>query len=100
MPGLPGMPEMSQEMMQAMLTSMMSQGLDPSTMDPMTFMQHAQTMMGGGQPGAGPPQGNQPSFGGQPQQGYGGQVQQMGYGGYDQRAGFGANVRGKGMRRW
>jgi pre-mRNA 3'-end-processing factor FIP1 len=92
------MPEMSQEMMQALLAGMISQGLDPSSMDPMTFMQHAQAMMGAGQPGGGAPQGNQPGFGGQPQQGYGGQ--QMGYGGYDQRGGFGGNVRGKGMRRW
>ena len=103
MPTMPGMPEMSQDMMQAMFTGMMSQGLDPSAMDPMTFMQHAQAMMGGAQPGGGgggggaPTQGGQPGFGGQPPQGYGGQ---MGYGGYDQRGGFGSGGRGKGMRRW
>ncbi|GKZ24095.1 cleavage polyadenylation factor subunit fip1 [Aspergillus brasiliensis] len=85
MPGMPGMPDMSQDMMQGMLTSMMSQGLDPSSMDPMAFMQHAQAMMGG-QPGAGGGQQGQPGFGGQ-----GGGQPQMGYGG-----GFG---RGRG-RRW
>ncbi|PYI11527.1 Cpn10-domain-containing protein [Aspergillus sclerotiicarbonarius CBS 121057] len=85
MPGMPGMPDMSQEMMQGMLTSMMSQGLDPSSMDPMAFMQHAQAMMGG-QPGGGGGQQGQPGFGGQ-----GGGQPQMGYGG-----GF---SRGRG-RRW
>ncbi|KAL1960411.1 hypothetical protein VTO42DRAFT_7710 [Malbranchea cinnamomea] len=99
-PAMPGMPDMSPDMMQAMLANMMAQGLDPSSMDPMTFMQHAQAMMGGGQPGPGTTQGGQPGFGGQPPQGYGGQAQQMGYSGYDQRGGFGSNMRGKGMRRW
>lgn len=87
MPPMPGMPEMSPDIMQGMLTSMMSQGLDPSSMDPMAFMQHAQAMMGQGG-GGGPPQG----------QGFGpGGGQQMGYGGYDQRGGFGGRGRG---RRW
>lgn len=98
MSGMPGMPDMPPDMMQAVFASMMAQGMDPSSMDTMTFMQHAQAMMGGSQPGAGGPQGGQPGFGNQPQQGYGGQ--QMGYGGYDQRGGFNQNMRGKGMRRW
>lgn len=83
MPAMPGMPDMSPEIMQGMLTGMMAQGLDPSSMDPMSFMQHAQAMMGG-QAGGG---GNQ--AGGQPQ---------MGYGGYDQRGGY--SGRGRGGRRW
>ncbi|KAA8650948.1 hypothetical protein EYZ11_003187 [Aspergillus tanneri] len=86
MPGMPGMPDMSPEMMQGMLGSMMAQGLDPSSMDPMSFMQHAQAMMGG-QSGAGGGQQAQPGFGGQ-----GGQPQ-MGFGG-----GYGGG-RGRG-RRW
>ncbi|KAJ6065106.1 hypothetical protein N7444_000759 [Penicillium canescens] len=94
MAGMPGgMPDMNPDMMQGMLASMMSQGLDPSSMDPMAFMQHAQAMMpGGGQP-------SQPGFGGQPQgQGFGqGGQGQMGYGGYDQRGGYGGRGRG---RRW
>lgn len=88
MPGMPGMPEMPPDIMQGMLTGMMAQGMDPSSMDPMSFMQHAQAMMG--------PSG----AGGQPQgQGFGGQgpPQQMGFGGYDQRGGFGGRGRG---RRW
>ncbi|CAI7587782.1 unnamed protein product [Penicillium viridicatum] len=93
MAGMPGMPDMNPDMMQGMLANMMSQGLDPSNMDPMAFMQHAQSMMpGGGQQ-------SQPGFGGQPQaQGFnqGGQGQ-MGYGGYDQRGGYGGRGRG---RRW
>lgn len=94
MPGMPGMPDMNPEMMQGMLASMMSQGLDPSAMDPMAFMQHAQAMMGG-QPGGGPQ--GQSGFGGQGQsQGFGGQGQ-MGFGGYDQRGGYGGRGRG---RRW
>ncbi|EAS28468.3 pre-mRNA polyadenylation factor fip1 [Coccidioides immitis RS] len=106
MPGMPpGMPELSADMMQGMLAGMMAQGLDPSSMDPMTFMQHAQAMLGGGQPGTGTPQAAQPGYGAQPPgQGYGGQPggqQQMGYGGYDQRgAAFGGGMRGKGIRRW
>lgn len=104
LPGLPGMPDMSPEMMQGMLASMMAQGLDPSSMDPMSFMQHAQAMMGGAQPGAGGGQQGQPGFSGQPQgQGYGGQAanqQSMGFGGYNQQ-GFGAGRgRGGGGRRW
>lgn len=85
MPGMPGMPDMNPEMMQGMLATMMSQGLDPSSMDPMAFMQHAQTMMGG-----------QPGGGQQGQSGFGGQGQ-MGYGGYEQRGGYGGRGRG---RRW
>ncbi|KAL1971378.1 hypothetical protein VTN77DRAFT_331 [Rasamsonia byssochlamydoides] len=105
LPGLPGMPDMSPEMMQGMLASMMAQGLDPSSMDPMSFMQHAQAMMGGGQPGAGGGQQGQPGFSGQPQgQGFGGQggnQQQMGFSGYNQQGGFGAGRgRGGGGRRW
>ena len=83
MPTMPGMPDMSPEIMQGMLGSMMAQGLDPSSMDPMSFMQHAQAMMGG-QAGGGAGQ-----AGGQPQ---------MAYGGYDQRGGY--SGRGRGGRRW
>ncbi|GES66810.1 Cpn10-domain-containing protein [Aspergillus terreus] len=72
MPGMPGMPDMNPEMMQNMLASMMAQGLDPSSMDPMSFMNHAQAMMPN-QSGAGG--GQQGQFGGQGG-GYGG-----GYGG-------------------
>ncbi|PYH96630.1 Cpn10-domain-containing protein [Aspergillus ellipticus CBS 707.79] len=90
MPGMPGMPDMSADMMQGMLASMMSQGLDPSSMDPMSFMQHAQAMMGG-QSGAGGGQQGQPGFGGQ-----GGGQAQMGYGG-----GYGGGGGGRGRgRRW
>lgn len=97
MGGMPGMPDMSPDVMQNMLAGMMAQGLDPSSMDPMAFMQHAQAMMGG-QPGGGQ-QGHQPGYGGQPQgqaYGQGGQAQ-MGYGGYDQRGNYGGRGRG---RRW
>lgn len=98
MPGMPGMPDMNPDMMQGMLQSMMAQGLDPSSMDPMAFMQHAQAMMGG-QPGGGAQQ-PQPGFGGQgqgpPGFAQGGQGQ-MGYGGYDQRGNYGGRGRG---RRW
>ncbi|EAW06747.1 cleavage polyadenylation factor subunit FIP1 [Aspergillus clavatus NRRL 1] len=38
MPGMPGIPDMSPDMMQGMLASMMSQGLDPSSMDPMVSL--------------------------------------------------------------
>ncbi|KKK14024.1 hypothetical protein P175DRAFT_0497674 [Aspergillus ochraceoroseus IBT 24754] len=90
MPGMPGMPDMSPEMMQGMLASMMAQGLDPASMDPMSFMQHAQAMMGG-QSGAGGGQQGQPGFGGQ-----GGGQSQMGFGG-----GYGGGGgRGRGSRRW
>lgn len=88
MPGMPGVPDMSPDMMQGMLAGMMSQGLDPSSMDPMAFMQHAQAMMPGG---------------GQQSQGYGGQgnQQQMGYGGYNQQGGYGGGRgRGGGRNRW
>lgn len=96
MAGMPGMPDMSPEVMQGMLATMMSQGIDPSNMDPMTFMQTAQAMMGG-QPGGG--QQGQAGFGGQAQaQGFGqGGQGQMGYGGYDQRNNYGGRGRG---RRW
>ncbi|KAL5341170.1 Fip1 motif-domain-containing protein [Aspergillus crustosus] len=87
MPGIPGMPDMNPDMMQGMLTSMMSQGLDPASMDPMSFMQHAQAMMGP-QSGAGGGQQGQGGYGGQGGQG------QMGYGG----GGYGGG-RGRG-RRW
>lgn len=105
MAGAPsGLPDMSPEMMQGMFSAMMAQGIDPSSMDPMTFMQNAQSMMGGGQPGGGGAQGGQPGFGGQQPQGQGfggrGGPQQMGYGGYDQRGGFGDGGRGRGGRRW
>ena len=91
MPAMPGMPDMSPEIMQGMLASMMSQGLDPSSMDPMSFMQHAQAMMGGQGGGAQQAQGG---YGGQPQgRGYG----QGGYGGHDQRGGYSGRGRG---RRW
>ncbi|GAM34740.1 cleavage and polyadenylylation specificity factor [Talaromyces pinophilus] len=84
MPAMPGMPDMSPDMMQGMLANMMAQGLDPSAMDPMNFMQHMQAMMGGGQPG-----------GGQQNQGYPaqGNQQQMGYGGYNQQGGYGGALR-------
>ncbi|KAB8079319.1 hypothetical protein BDV29DRAFT_187287 [Aspergillus leporis] len=74
MPGMPGIPDMSPDMMQGMLSSMMAQGLDPSSMDPMSFMQHAQAMMGG-QSGAGGGQQGQPGYGNQ-----GGGQSQMGFG--------------------
>lgn len=93
LPGMTGIPDIPPEMMQGMLASMMAQGLDPSSMDPMSFMQHAQAMMGGGQPS-----------GGQQSQGYagqGGNQQQMGYGGYNQQGGYGGGRgRGGGGRRW
>ncbi|PLN83914.1 hypothetical protein BDW42DRAFT_191905 [Aspergillus taichungensis] len=75
MPGMPGMPDMPPDMMQGMLTGMMAQGMDPASMDPMTFMQQAQAMMGG-QGGGGGGQPGQPGFGGpgggQPPMGFGG----------------------------
>ncbi|PLB47513.1 Fip1-domain-containing protein [Aspergillus steynii IBT 23096] len=86
MPGMPGMPDMSNEMLSGVLATMMSRGMDPATMDPMTFMQNAQALMSGPS-GAGGGQPAQAGFGGQ-----GGQSQ-MGYGG-----GFNAG-RGRG-RRW
>ncbi|KAM5433528.1 Cleavage polyadenylation factor subunit fip1 [Microsporum ferrugineum] len=100
MPGMPpGMPELSPDMMQAVFAGMMAQGMDPSSMDPMTFMQHAQAMIGGGQPGAGTPQVPQTGYGGQATgQGFSGQAggqEQMGYGGYDQHGPYGAGARGK-----
>ena len=87
MGGMPGMPDMSPDVMQAVLGNMMAQGMDPSTMDNMTFMQAAQAIMG-----------SQSGGGTQGQAGFGGQGQgQMGYGGYDQRGGYGGRGRG---RRW
>ncbi|KAJ5388766.1 hypothetical protein N7509_011307 [Penicillium cosmopolitanum] len=106
--GMPPMPGAPQDQLQrptprrpcpGMLQAMMAQGIDPSSMDPMAFMQHAQAMMGG-QPGGGAPQA-QPGFGGQAQGpgfGQGGQGQ-MGYGGYEQRGNYGGGGRGRG-RRW
>lgn len=84
-----GMPDMNPEMMNQMFASMMAQGLDPSSMDPMSFMQHAQAMMGQ------PPQ---PQFGGQGQQGG------FGGGGFDHNqgqggGGYGGNRGGRGGRR-
>lgn len=87
MGGMPGMPDMSPDVMQAVLGNMMAQGMDPSTMDNMMFMQAAQAIMG-----------SQSGGGTQGQPGFGGQGQgQMGYGGYDQRGGYGGRGRG---RRW
>ncbi|KAJ5760355.1 hypothetical protein N7520_007511 [Penicillium odoratum] len=96
MPGMSGMPDIPPDVMQQMLAGMMAQGMDPSNMDPMTFMQSAQAMMGGPPGGGQPPQ---QSFGGQGQnQGFGQPPQgQMGYGGYDQRGNYGGRGRG---RRW
>lgn len=91
MPPMPGLPDMSPDMMQGMLANMMAQGMDPSAMDPMAFMQQVQGMMGGGQPG-----------GGQQNQGYPVQnnQQQMGYGGYNQQGGYGGGRGRGGGRRW
>ncbi|KAF4206757.1 hypothetical protein CNMCM6805_005333 [Aspergillus fumigatiaffinis] len=58
----PPMPGMNPEMMQNMLARMMAQGLDPSSMVPMSFMDHAQAMRPN-QSGAG--DGQQGQFGGQ-----------------------------------
>ncbi|KDB21097.1 hypothetical protein H109_06941, partial [Trichophyton interdigitale MR816] len=105
MPGMPsGMPDLSPDMMQAVFAGMMAQGMDPSSMDPMTFMQHAQAMMGGGQPGAGNTQVPQTGYGGQAGgQAFSGQAagqEQMGYGSYDQHGAYSnPGARGKGMRR-
>ncbi|KAL4780967.1 hypothetical protein BJX76DRAFT_363927 [Aspergillus varians] len=81
MPGIPGMPDMNPDMMQGMLTSMMSQGLDPTSMDPMAFMQHAQAMMGG-QSGGGGGQQSQGGFGG-----HGGHGSHSGHGGHGGQGG-------------
>ena len=94
MSGMPGMP--SEAEMQQMFAGMMSQGMNPATMDPNQFMQ---MMMGGG----GPP-GGQGGFGGQ-DGGYGGQQggQQGGYGGGgfgQQQGGGGGGYRGRGRGRW
>jgi pre-mRNA 3'-end-processing factor FIP1 len=93
MPGMPGIPDMSPDMMQGMLANMMAQGIDPSAMDPMAFMQNVQAMMGGGQPGGGQQNQGYPAQGNQPQ---------MGYGGYNQQGGGygGGRGRGGGGRRW
>ena len=91
MPPMGGAGDMPPEMQQ-MMAQMMSQGFDPSQMDPATFVQ----MMQGGVGGAGDPS---QSFGAQ---GYGqqGQTQQMGYG-YGGGGGSGIrNQGGRGGRRW
>ena len=88
--GIPSMPTLGDipPEMQQMFGQMMSQGMDPSQMDPSTFMQ----MMSGAQAGQG----------GDPSQGYGAQnygqhhnQQQMGYG----YGGGNQGGRGRG-RRW
>ncbi|KAN0083809.1 Fip1 motif domain containing protein [Elaphomyces granulatus] len=104
LPSLPGMPDISPEMMQGMLASMMAQGLDPLSMDAMSFGQHVHVMMGGGQSGAGSGQQAQTGFSGQSQgQAFGGQganQQQMGFA-YNQQGAFGTGRgRGGGGRRW
>ena len=100
--GPPGMPpmggpaDMPQEMQQ-MMAQMMAQGMDPTQMDPATFMQ----MMQGGQGGAAGGDPNQ-TFGGQ-SFGQQGQNQQMGFG-YGGGGGGGGggprNQGGRGNRRW
>jgi len=80
---MPGMP--SEAEMQQMFQTMMSQGIDPTTMDANQF---AQMMMGSGAGMMGqpqPPTGPAASFGGG--------------GGFDQGGGFGRGGRGKGGRR-
>lgn len=82
MTGMPGMPpEMSPDMMNAMMQQMMASGMDPTQMDFNSFMQQMQGMQaGGGMPqqpmqNSGPPQ-NAPLGPGQHndrQGGYGGQ---------------------------
>ncbi|OXV10168.1 hypothetical protein Egran_02071 [Elaphomyces granulatus] len=104
LPSLPGMPDISPEMMQGMLASMMAQGLDPLSMDAMSFGQHVHVMMGGSQSGAGSGQQAQTGFSSQSQgQAFGGQganQQQMGFA-YNQQGAFGAGRgRGGGGRRW
>lgn len=90
MPPMGGPADMPPEMQQ-MMAQMMAQGMDPTQMDPATFM----TMMQGAQGGGGGDS-NQ-NFGGQ---GFGqqGQNQQMGYG-YG-GGGGGRNQGGRGNRRW
>lgn len=94
MPAMGGPADMPPEMQQ-MMAQMMSQGIDPTQMDPATFMQ----MMQGGQGGTGgdPHQ----NFAGQ---GFGqqGQNQQMGYGfgSGGGGGGGGRNQGGRGNRRW
>lgn len=104
LPSLPGMPDISPEMMQGMLASMMAQGLDPLSMDAMSFGQHVHVMMGGPQSGAGSGQQAQTGFSGQSQgQAFGGQganQQQMGFA-YNQQGAYGTGRgRGGGGRRW
>ena len=90
LPSLPGVGEIPPEVQQ-MFGHMMAQGMDPSQMDPSTFMQ----MM----------QGGQGAQGGDPNQGFSGQgygqqghnQQQVGYG----YGGAGGNQGGRGRgRRW
>lgn len=87
MPGVPGMP--SEAEMQQMFATMMSQGIDPASMDQNQFMQ---MMMGGGGAGGASFGGQAGGFGGQP----GGQQQQGGFGG----GGGGGGYRGRGRGRW
>jgi len=95
MPEMPGMPTEAE--MQQMFAGMMSQGINPSTMDPTQFMQ---MMMSGGQGFGGQAQG----FGGG--QGPGQQQPQGGFGGggtFDQSGNFGGGRgrgRGGGRRNW
>ncbi|TDZ20189.1 Pre-mRNA polyadenylation factor FIP1 [Colletotrichum sidae] len=98
MPGMPGMDGMPPDM-QAMMQQMMSQGMDPSQMDPSAMSAMFSGMQGqGGNAGGGAGQGQ--NFG---QGGFGGNQGQ--YGGYDQqgmgggRGGFGGRGRG-GRRQW
>ncbi|MCJ1362563.1 pre-mRNA 3-end-processing factor fip1l1 [Acarospora aff. strigata] len=99
MPAMSGMGDMPPEMQQMMAT-MMSQGMDPSQMDPAMFMQQMQQMQQGGQ-GNGPG-GNQGAGFGGAGQAFGAQgptQQQMGFG-FDQGMGGdrnrGGNFAGRG----
>ena len=90
MPQMSGMGDIPPEMQQ-MFGQMMAQGIDPSQMDPATFMQ----MMSGAQAG----QGVDPNHA-YSSQGYG-QQQQMSYGYGGGAVGGGGNQGGRGRRgRW
>ena len=98
-PGMPtiGGPADMQPEVQHMMAQMMAQGMDPTQMDPATFMQMMQGVQGGGGGGGGDPNQN---FGGQ---GFGQQAQnqQMGYGyGGGGGSSGGRNQAGRGNRRW
>ena len=82
---MPGMPEMSPEMMNTMMQQMMASGIDPNQMDFGSFMQNLQQMQQGGQV-----------------QGFGGPAQSpgMGYGGLIDVGTQGNQGRGRGGRRW